>query len=95
MVEDQTQMRKKLEKERKEDKKNRNRSLLQQTLSTPSVTHTCHTLTHTPSNSFTPTQNPNWTTPYIQYLKTGNPPADADKTWLAKAARYTMVGDDL
>ena len=88
-------MRKKLEKERKEDKKNRNRSLLQQTLSTPSVTHTCHTLTHTPSNSFTPTQNPNWTTPYIQYLKTGNPPADADKTWLAKAARYTMVGDDL
>jgi len=60
--------------------KNRNWSLLQQTLSIPSVTHACQTLTHTPSNSITPTQNPNWTTPYIQYLKTGNPPVDADKT---------------
>jgi len=36
-----------------------------------------------------------WTTPYI--LNTSKPatPLDADKTWLAKAARYTMVGDDL
>jgi len=75
--------------------KSRHRSLLQQTLSTPSITHTCQNLTHTPVNSVTPFQSQNWTTPYIQYLKTGNPPLDADKTWLAKAARYTMIGDDL
>jgi len=75
--------------------RNRNRSLLQQTLSTPSITHTCQTLTHTPANNVTPFQTQDWTTPYIQYLKIGNPPIDTDKTWLAKAARYTMVGDDL
>jgi len=46
--------------------KSRHRSLLQQTLSTPSITHTCHTLTQH--------QADNWTTPYIQYLQTGNPP---------------------
>jgi len=34
-------------------------------------------------------------TPYIQYLKTGNPPPNVDKSWVAKAARYTMIGDDL
>ena len=71
------------------------RSLLQQTLSTPSITHTYQNLTHTPANNVAPPQNHNWTTPYIQYLKTDNPPQDADKTWLAKAARYTMIGDDL
>ena len=67
--------------------KSRHRSLLQQTLSTPSITNTCHNLTHS--------QADNWTTPYIRYLQTGNPPPDTDKTWLAKAARYTMIGDDL
>ena len=71
------------------------RSMLQKTLSTPSITHTCQNLTHVPTDSTAPPQNHNWTTPYIQYLKTGNPPQDADKTWLAKAARYTMIGDDL
>ena len=71
------------------------RSLLQQTLSTPSITNTCQNLTYTPTDSTTPPQNHNWTTPYIQYLRTGNPQQDADKTWLAKAARYTMIGDDL
>jgi len=75
--------------------KSRHRSLLQQTLSTPSITHTCQNLTYAPTDNTTPSQNHNWTTPYIQYLKTGNPPQDADKTWLAKAARYTMIGDDL
>jgi len=54
--------------------KNRHRSLLQQTLSTPSITHTCQNLTHTPASNVTPSQSHNWTTPYIQYLKTGNPP---------------------
>jgi len=71
------------------------RSLLQQTLSTPSITHTCQNLTHSPADNTTPPQSHNWTIPYIQYLKTGNPAQDADKTWLAKAARYTMIGDDL
>jgi len=75
--------------------KSRHRSLLQQTLSTPSITHTCQNLTHAPIENTTPSQSHNWTTPYIQYLKTGNPPQDADKTWLAKAARYTMIGNDL
>jgi len=75
--------------------KSRHRSLLQQTLSTPSVTHTCQNLTHAPTDNTTLPQSHNWTTPNIQYLKTGNPPQDADKTWLAKAARYTMIGDDL
>jgi len=55
--------------------RHRNRSLLQQTLSTPSITHTCQTLTHTPTYNVTPSQTQNWTTPYIQYLKTSNPPA--------------------
>jgi len=32
------------------------RSLLQQTLSTPSITNTCHNLTHTPTNNITPPQ---------------------------------------
>jgi len=75
--------------------KSRHRSLLQQTLSTPSITHTCQNLTHAPTNNITRSQSHNWTTLYIQYLKTGKPPQDADKTWLAKAARYTMIGDDL
>ena len=75
--------------------KSRHRSLLQQTLSTPSITNTCHNLTHAPADNNTPTQTHNWTTPYIQYLQIDNPPQDADKTWLAKAARNTMIGDDL
>jgi len=75
--------------------KSRHRSLLQQTLCTPSITHTCQNLTYTPTDSTTPPQSHNWTTPYNQYLKIGNSPQDADKTWLAKAARYTMIGDDL
>jgi len=63
--------------------RNRNRSLLQQTLSTPSITHTCQTLTHTPANNVTPSQTQDWTTPYIQYLKTGNPPSTQTKLgWL-------------
>jgi len=63
--------------------KNRHRSLLQQTLSTPSITHTCQNLTHTPANNVTPSQSQNWTTPYIQYLKTGNPPSTRTKLgWL-------------
>jgi len=63
--------------------KNRNRSLLQQTLSTPSITHTCQILTHKPANNVTPSQTQNWTTPYIQYLKTGNPPSTRTKLgWL-------------
>ena len=33
--------------------KSRHRSLLQQTLSTPSITNTCHNLTHTPANNLT------------------------------------------
>jgi len=75
--------------------KSRHRSLLQQTLSTPSITNTCHNLTHAPADNITPPQTHNRTTPYIQYLQTGNPPQDTDKTWLTKAARYTMIGDDL
>jgi len=57
------------------------------TLSAPSITNTCHNLTQY--------QADNWTTPYIQYLQTGNPPPNADRTWITKAARYTMIGDDL
>ena len=75
--------------------KSHHRSLLQQTLSTPSITHTCQNLTHASTDNPTPSKSHNWTTPYIQYLKTGNHPQDADKTWLAKAARYTMIGDNL
>jgi len=75
--------------------KSRHRSLLQQTLSTLSITHTCQNLTHPPTDNTAPPQNHNWTTPYLQYLKVDNPPQDAEKTWLAKAARYTMIGDDL
>jgi len=63
--------------------KNRHRSLLQQTLSTPSITHTCQNLIHTPTNNVTPFQSQNWTTPYIQYVKTGNPPSTRTKLgWL-------------
>jgi len=67
--------------------KGHHRSLLQQTLSAPSITNTCHTLTQHQVN--------NWTTPYIQYLQTGNPQPNANRTWITKAARYTMIGDDL
>jgi len=56
--------------------KNHHRSLLQQTLYAPSITKTCHTLTQH--------QADNWTTPYIQYLQTGNPPPDADRSWITK-----------
>jgi len=56
------------------------RSLLQQTLSTPSITNTCQNLTHSPTDDTTPPHTHNWTTPYIQYLKIGNPPQDANKT---------------
>ena len=74
--------------------KGRHRSLLQQTLSTPSITHTCQNLTHDPTDSTAPLQNHNWTTLY-PISKTDNPPQDVDKTWLDKAARYTMIGDYL
>jgi len=53
--------------------KSRHRSLLQQTLSTPSITNTCHNLTHAPTDNLTHPQAHNWTTPYIQYLQTNNP----------------------
>jgi len=43
--------------------KSRHRSLLQQKLSTPSITHTCQNLTHAPTNIITPSQSHNWTTP--------------------------------
>jgi len=74
--------------------KSRHRSLLQQTLSMPSITYLSKPNPR-PVDIITPSQSHNWTTPYIQYLKTDNPPQDADKTWLTKAARYTMIGDDL
>jgi len=67
--------------------KSRHKSLLHQTLSAPSTINTCLNLTQN--------QADNWTTPYIQYLRTGNPPPDANKSWLAKAARYTMIEDEL
>jgi len=67
--------------------KSRHRSLLQKTLSAPSITNTCHTLTQHQVN--------NWTTPYMQYLQTGYPPPDADRSWITKAAKYTMIGDEL
>ena len=50
--------------------KSRHRSLLQQTLSTPSITNTCHNLNHTSADNITPPQTHNYTTPYIQYLQT-------------------------
>jgi len=53
--------------------KNRHQSLLQQTLSTPSITYTCQSLTQTPTNNVTLSQSQNWITPYIQYLQTGTP----------------------
>jgi len=46
--------------------KSHHRSLLQQTLSTPSITNTCHNLTHSPADNTTPLHTHNWTTPYIQ-----------------------------
>jgi len=75
--------------------KSRHQSLLQKTLSTPSITHTYQNLTHASTDNTTLSKNHNWTTPYIQYLKTSNHPPYADKTWLAKAAKYTMIDDDL
>jgi len=65
------------------------KSLLQQTLSTPSITNTCHSLTHSQADNLTHPQADNWTTPYMRYLQTGNPPPNTDKTWIAKPARYT------
>jgi len=67
--------------------KSRHRSLLQQTLSAPSLISTWYNLTQH--------QADNWTTPYIQYLQTSNSPPNADKIWITKAARYTMIGDEL
>ena len=43
--------------------KSRHRSLLEQTLSTPSITHTCQNLAHAPTDNITPSQSHNWTTP--------------------------------
>ena len=65
--------------------KSKHRSLLQQTLSGPCITNICLNLDNTE----------NWTTPYIQYLKIGNPLPNTNKGWLAKATRYTMIGDDI
>ena len=59
--------------------------LLQETLPAPSITNICLNLEHAE----------NWTTPYIQYIKISNPLPNADKGWLAKVARYTMIGDNL
>jgi len=52
-----------------------------------SITSTCHNLTQHQADS--------WATPYIQYLQTSNPPPNANKIWITKVARYTMLGDDL
>jgi len=65
--------------------KGRHKSLPQQMLFAPSTTNIYLNLGHTN----------NWTTPYIQYLKTGNPPPNTDKGWLVKAARNTMIGYEL
>jgi len=61
------------------------KSHLQQALAASSTTNICLNIDKVD----------NWMTPYIQYLKTGNPLANADKGWPSKAARYTMVGDTL
>jgi len=65
--------------------KGRHKSLLQQTLAASSTTNICLNLD----------KANNWMTPYIKYLKTGNPPTNADKGWPSKAAQYTMVDGDL
>jgi len=75
--------------------KSRNRSLLQQTLSTPSITNTCHNLTH-PQPIIPPLPKPTIRPPPISNTsKPATHPKILTKLWLAKAARYTMIGDDL
>jgi len=54
--------------------KSRHRSLLQQTLSTPSITNTCHNLTHSPTDNTTPPQTHNWTTPLYPISPNRQPP---------------------
>jgi len=68
-------------------KKEKYKSLLHQTLMAPSIANTYLNL-HT--------NNDNWMSPHIYYLKTDNPPPNnMDKRWMSKIARYTLIGDDL
>ena len=48
-----------------------------------------------PIKQFHPHPKPKLDHPLHSIPQNRQPPADADKTWLAKAARYTMIGDDL
>jgi len=65
--------------------------------------NTVHTFHHTHLPKFNPHRSqqrhpppkPKLDHPPHSIPQNRQPPLNADKTWLAKAARYTMIGDDL
>jgi len=68
-------------------KKGRYKSLLQHTLSIPSIEQTNQCLNITTAGT--------WMEPFVTYLKVGTTPANEDKGWARKAARYTLIDGEL
>ena len=68
-------------------KKRRYKSLLQHTLSIPSIEQTNQCLNITTAGT--------WMEPFVTYLEEGTTPANEDKGWARKAARYILVEGEL
>jgi len=68
-------------------KKGRYKSLLQHTLSIPSIEQNNQCLSVTTADT--------WMDPFVRYLTEGTTPANEDKGWARKAARYTLVEGEL
>jgi len=68
-------------------KKGRYKSLLQHTLATPSIEQQNQCLNITTTGT--------WMEPFIKYLEEGVTPANEEKGWIRKAARYTLIGGKL
>jgi len=68
-------------------KKGRYKSLLQHTLTIPSIEQNNQCLNITTAGT--------WMEPFVKYLQEGTTPTNEDKGWARKAARYTLIGGEL
>ncbi|XP_027903591.1 uncharacterized protein LOC114163480 [Vigna unguiculata] len=68
-------------------KRGRYKSLLQHTLSVPSIEQNNQCLSITTTGT--------WMEPFVKYLEEGTTPANEDKGWAQKAARYTLIEGEL
>ena len=68
-------------------KKGRYKSLLQHTLTTPSIEQHNQCLNITTTGT--------WMEPFVKYLEEGVTPTNEEKGWARRAAHYTLIGGEL